>query len=114
MTTPVPTVSASPRIWRRGNPPGTSITTNGWKEIGFRLAEVDRFLGAPSVGFNWTYKPDANLNVNFSVNNILIASRTRVSDYFSGPRNVSPLTEREIEINYARPNFYFSVRKTFH
>ena len=37
----------------------------------------------------------------------------RVSDYFSGPRNVSSLTEREIEVNYARPNFYFSVRKTF-
>ncbi len=86
---------------------------HGWKEIGFRLAEIDRFLGNPQLNFNWTYKPSADLNFNLSVANVFTTARNRVSDYFSGPRNISALSEREIEVNYARPNFYFSVRKTF-
>jgi outer membrane receptor protein involved in Fe transport len=85
---------------------------NGWKEIGYRLAEIDQFLGNPQIFFNWTYKPDPDLNLNFQVANVLISSKTRLSDYFSGPRNISPLLQREIEINYSRPNFMFSVRKT--
>lgn len=86
---------------------------NGWKDIGFRLSEVDQFFGNPSIFFNWTYKPDANLNFNFQIANVLIASRTRISDYYSGPRNATPLTNHEVEIDYSRPNFMFSVRKTF-
>ena len=86
---------------------------NGWNEIGYRLEEVDRFLGNPGLSAGWTYKPTPNLNLGFSVNNILIASRTRISDYYAGPRDVSALTHRKIEIGYARPTFNFSIRKTF-
>ncbi len=88
--------------------------SHGWKEIGFRLAEIDRYLGNPQVNFNWTYKPDPDLNMNFSVSNIFTTARRRLSDYFTGPRNVSPISRSEIEVNYARPNLYFNVRKTFH
>ena len=86
---------------------------NGWKEIGFRLAEVDRFFGDPGVSAGWTYKPSANLNIGFSINNFLIARRTRISDYYAGARDVSALTRTEIETGYGRPTFNFSIRKTF-
>lgn len=91
-----------------------SINYNyGWNEIGYRLEEIDRFRGAPGVSAGYSYKPTANLNIGFSVNNFLIASRARISDYYAGPRNTSPLTQEEIEIGYARPTFNFSIRKTF-
>ena len=86
---------------------------NGWKEIGYRVAQADHVFGAPSLGANWTYKPDADLNLTFSVDNILIASRSRFSDYYAGPRNISPITNREIEFGYARPRFFISLRRTF-
>jgi len=86
---------------------------SGYKEIGSRLAEDDRFLGTPSVNAAWAYKPSPELNFNFQISNLLIASRTRISDYYSGPRNISPLLNREIEIGYARPRVYFNIRKTF-
>ncbi|MBV9549351.1 MAG: TonB-dependent receptor [Alphaproteobacteria bacterium] len=87
---------------------------HGWKEIGFRLAEIDQFFGNPQLNFNWTYKPDADLNLSFSVANVFTTARTRISDYFAGPRNIAALTKHEIEVDYARPNFFFSIRKTFH
>ena len=86
---------------------------NGYKEIGDRLAEVDRFLGNPQVSLAYAYKPTPNLNFNFQLSNLLISSHTRISDYYSGARNISPLTEREIEIGYSRPRLYFNIRKTF-
>ena len=86
---------------------------NGWKQIGYRLSEIDRFLGAPSVNLGWTYKPSAELSLSFQISNPLIASRARLSDYYTGPRNVSPVANREIETGYARPRFYLGVRKTF-
>jgi outer membrane receptor protein involved in Fe transport len=87
--------------------------SNGWKEVGYRLAEIDHSLGSPSVSASWNYKPSPELNMNFSVNNLAVASRTRISDYFDGPRDVSPLVSREIENRYARPRLYFNIRKTF-
>jgi len=87
---------------------------HGWKEIGFRLAGIDRFYGNPQFNFNWTYNPEADLNFNLTIANLFTTRRVRASDYFSGPRNISPVMQSEIEVNYARPNFYFNVRKTFH
>lgn len=87
--------------------------SNGWKEVGYRLAEIQHSLGSPSVSASWNYKPSPKLNMNVSVNNILVASRTRISDYFDGPRNVSPPLSREIESRYVRPRLYFNIRKTF-
>jgi outer membrane receptor protein involved in Fe transport len=87
--------------------------SNGWKEVGYRLAEIDHSLGSPSVSASWNYKPSPELNMNFSVNNLAVASRTRISDYFDGPRNVSPLLSREIENRYVRPRLYFNIRRTF-
>ena len=86
---------------------------NGYKEIGGRLAEVDRFLGDPSINLAWAYKPSPELNFNFQLSNLTVASRTRISDYYDGPRNLSPLLSREIEIGYSRPRAYFNIRKTF-
>ena len=86
---------------------------NGYKEIGSRLAENDVFLGNPQVNLAWAYQPSAKLNFNFQITNILISSHTRISDYFSGPRNISPLLNRELEIGYSRPRVYFNIRKTF-
>jgi outer membrane receptor protein involved in Fe transport len=85
---------------------------NGYKEIGSRLAENDVFLGNPQVNLAWAYQPSAKLNFNFQITNILISSHTRISDYFSGPRNISPLLNRELEIGYSRPRVYFNIRKT--
>lgn len=86
---------------------------NGYKEIGSRLAENDRYLGNPLVSLAYAYKPSPELNFNFQLNNPLISSHTRISDYYSGPRNVSPLLNREVEIGYSRPRVYFNIRKTF-
>jgi len=86
---------------------------NGYKEIGSRLAENDRYLGNPQVSLAWAYKPTPQLNFNFQLANVLISSHTRISDYFSGPRNVSPITNHEVEIGYSRPRLYFNIRKTF-
>jgi len=87
---------------------------NGWKEIGYRVTEADRFFGAPSLNANWTYNPDPDVSLTFNINNIVIASRSRFSTYYSGPRNATPLARREIEFGYTRPQFFLSLRKTFH
>ncbi len=86
---------------------------NGWKEIGTRLNETDLFLGAPSLNANWTYNPKPDLNLTFSIGNMLVSSRSRASVYYAGPRNSTAMTGREIEIGYSRPHFQISLRKTF-
>ena len=67
-------------------------------------------IGQTGLTFN---AASANLNIGFSINNFLIARRTRISDYYAGARDVSALTRTEIETGYGRPTFNFSIRKTF-
>ena len=86
---------------------------HGWKEIGYRLSQIDRFYGDPWINASWTYKPSADLNLTFSANNILPPSRRRDTLYFSGPRNSAALLRQEIEVGYSRPRFQINLRKTF-
>jgi len=74
---------------------------------------TDLFLGAPSLNASWTYNPKPDLNLSFSIGNMLVSSRSRASVYYAGPRNSTAMTGREIEIGYSRPHFQISLRKTF-
>jgi outer membrane receptor protein involved in Fe transport len=91
-----------------------SVSYNsGWNEIGYRLSEIDRSIGAPSVRVGWKYRPTRDINIDFVLSNPLIASRTRTSDYFSGPRSDGILQQRQIEVGYARPHAFLGIRKEF-
>jgi outer membrane receptor protein involved in Fe transport len=87
--------------------------SNGWQQAGYHVTRMDRTFGDPSMSASWTYKPQSDLNLTFSVNDLLTSGRTRFSDYFDGPRNASPLARREVEVSYIRPRLFLSVRKTF-
>lgn len=91
-----------------------SVSYNsGWNEIGYRLSEIDRSIGAPSVRVGWKYRPTRDINIDFALSDPLIASRTRISDYFSGPRSDGILQQRQIEVGYSRPHAFLAIRKEF-
>jgi len=86
---------------------------NGWHRLNYRLGQVNRSYGAPTVNASWTYRPSSDLNVTFQVNNLLAAQRQRDSVYYAGPRDSAAISRSEVETSYVRPRFYLSMRKTF-
>ena len=86
---------------------------HGWKEVGYRLTQIDRNYGDPRINASWTYKPATNFNLAFTVNNVVTFSRERDTLYFAGSRNTSPLMRQELEKSYSRPYFSISLRKTY-
>lgn len=86
---------------------------NGWHEIGYRLSQIDRSYGSPTMHASWTYKPSTDLNFTITLNNFLPSNRTRDTIYLSAPRGQGTLLRREVENSHARPRLFVSLRKTF-
>ncbi len=86
---------------------------NGWHHMSYRLGQVNRNYGAPTVNASWTYRPGSDLNLTLSVNHLLDAARRRESVYYAGPRDIAPVSRSETETTYLRPRVYMSMRKTF-
>jgi len=86
---------------------------NGWHNMGYRLGQVNRSYGAPTVNASWTYRPSSDLNLTFSVNHLLDAARRRDSIYYAGPRDSAAVARSETETTHVRTRFFLSLRKTF-
>ena len=69
--------------------------------------------GAPTLNASWTYRPRTDFNLTFSVNHLMEAQRRSDRAYYDSPRDTGAVVRQETEINYVRPRFYLSMRKTF-
>jgi len=87
---------------------------NCWNEKYFRLEQVrDRKVLPPFFTAFWDYKPSAAWTFHFEVDDITGFTYKDRNFFFSGPRNVAPLTSIDEYIAHGIPHFDIQIRHTF-
>jgi hypothetical protein len=87
---------------------------NCWNEKYFRLEQVrDRKVLPPYFTAFWDYKPSAAWTFHFEVDDITGFTYKDRNFFFSGPRNIAPLTSIDEYIANAIPHFDIQIRHTF-
>lgn len=87
---------------------------NGWDEHYYHLNEVrHRRIPPGLLSAAWIYKPTSDLSLRFEVDNMTRFEYENTFYEYSGPRDVSPLTEIDERRIKSQPRIYIEIRKTF-
>lgn len=87
---------------------------NGWDEYRYRLSLVQHYrVRPPYMEVFWEYKPTPDWSLRFEVDNAAAFQFDREQDFYSGPRDISPLVTVEHRQIQSQPRLYVSIRKTF-
>lgn len=80
----------------------------------YRIDQVTHLqLATPYFGFQWDYKPQPDLDLQFQLSNIVPYMFDVIEYNYAGPRNISPLTSIQDEHTHSYPRLFIQLRKTF-
>lgn len=80
----------------------------------YRISQVTHLqLATPYFGFQWDYKPQPDLDLQFQLSNIVPYTFDIIEYNYAGPRNLAPLTSIQDEHTHSFPRLFIQLRKTF-
>ncbi|HWF64283.1 MAG TPA: TonB-dependent receptor [Rhizomicrobium sp.] len=80
----------------------------------YRINQVTHLqLSTPYFGFQWDYKPEPDLDLQFQLSNLVPYTFDIIEYNYAGPRNISPLVSIQDEHTHSFPRLFVQLRKTF-
>jgi hypothetical protein len=80
----------------------------------YRIDQVTHLqLSTPYFGFQWDYKPEPDLDLQFQLSNFIPYVFDITQYNYAGPRNISPLTSIRDDHTHSFPRLFIQLRKTF-